>query len=100
MSLFIRHGKPFAAFSPAGSQYPATILSGHAAFETVLILSFPNRGLKCPFHYSKYFSVRIQMPDNWRFFLFLKRFLPRFIFRTAKIDKFFFLPNGFSEKND
>jgi hypothetical protein len=29
----------------------------------------------------------------------LKRFLPRFIFRTAKIDKLFFLPKAFSEKN-
>jgi hypothetical protein len=41
MSLFIRHGKPFAAFCPAGSQYPATILGGHAASVTVLVFSFP-----------------------------------------------------------
>jgi hypothetical protein len=41
MSLFIRHGKPFAAFCPAGSQYPATILGGHTASVTVLVFSFP-----------------------------------------------------------
>jgi len=86
MSLFVRHGQPFAAFCPAGCQHPATIFGGHAAFETVLVLSFSNRGLKCPFHYSKYFSVRITLIAGYSVLL-SKRFLPRFIFRTAKIDK-------------
>jgi hypothetical protein len=40
MSLFVRHGKLVAAFGTTGSQYPATIFRGHAASETVLVLSF------------------------------------------------------------
>jgi len=66
MSLFIRHGQPFAAFGPAGCQHPATIFGGHAALKTVLVFSFSYRGLKCPFHYSKIF-FRAYYSDCWLF---------------------------------
>ena len=75
MSLSVRHGEPFAAFCPAGSQYPATILGCHALSVTVLILSSPNRGLICPFHYSKYFSVRITLIAGY-FLCFRNGFYP------------------------
>jgi hypothetical protein len=48
--FFVRNGEFLAALFPAGSQHPAAISCGHPLTKTVLVTSFPARGLICTFH--------------------------------------------------
>jgi len=54
VATFVRYGKAFAAFCPAGGQHATAIGSTHAFAKPMLISSFPLRWLKCSLHDALY----------------------------------------------
>lgn len=48
--LFVRNGKLFPAFGPAGSKYSSAVGGGHSFTEPVLVFSLPLRWLESAFH--------------------------------------------------